>query len=172
MIRPGTLQDVVVYASVLFFLGGSAAGLPAETAQEAEPASHEIAAAREYSADQVARLLLGAPHDPSSDFVLVGEDAGHQLVVNAELTDGRVVDVTRQVQYLAEPAGIVEITSSGWVVPKQEGQATITARLNGEDQAVRGVTVTHMAGPPAVNFPHQIVPIFTKYGCNGVGCHG
>jgi len=34
------------------------------------------------------------------------------------------------------------------------------------------VTVTHAADPASVHFANQIVPIFTKYGCNGGGCHG
>src|SRR4030095_15026750 len=29
-----------------------------------------------------------------------------------------------------------------------------------------------VARPPPINFPNEIVPIFSKYGCNSGGCHG
>jgi hypothetical protein len=34
------------------------------------------------------------------------------------------------------------------------------------------VAVIHFGHDPLVNFPNQIVPIFTKLGCNSGGCHG
>ena len=32
--------------------------------------------------------------------------------------------------------------------------------------------MVHFGNEPPVNFPNQIVPIFTKLGCNSGGCHG
>ena len=34
------------------------------------------------------------------------------------------------------------------------------------------VAVTHIAQDLPINFPNQIVPVFTKQGCNSGGCHG
>src|SRR5207245_9690617 len=34
------------------------------------------------------------------------------------------------------------------------------------------VTIKQFKNFPTVNFPNQIVPIFTKAGCNAGGCHG
>ena len=34
------------------------------------------------------------------------------------------------------------------------------------------MTVDHFVDDPQINFPNQIVPIFTKLGCNSGGCHG
>src|SRR5262245_58226690 len=35
-----------------------------------------------------------------------------------------------------------------------------------------GCTVVSFAADAPVSFRHEIVPIFSKYGCNGGGCHG
>ena len=32
------------------------------------------------------------------------------------------------------------------------------------------VEATHLVEDLPVNFPNQVVPLFTKYGCNGGGC--
>jgi len=38
--------------------------------------------------------------------------------------------------------------------------------------ATLAVKVEEFNHVPSVNFPNQIVPIFTKAGCNAGGCHG
>ena len=52
-----------------------------------------------------------------------------------------------------------------------DGKVTITARLEGKTAATQ-LEVTQFADPPPVNFKNEVVPIFTKLGCNGGGCHG
>src|SRR3954465_695229 len=37
---------------------------------------------------------------------------------------------------------------------------------------VVGAGIARAGEERAINFPNQIVPIFTKYGCNAGGCHG
>ena len=34
------------------------------------------------------------------------------------------------------------------------------------------IDVTHYDEPRSINFAGEVVPVFTKYGCNGGGCHG
>jgi hypothetical protein len=34
------------------------------------------------------------------------------------------------------------------------------------------VIVKNLGTESTLNFPHEVVPVFTKYGCNGGGCHG
>ncbi len=64
------------------------------------------------------------------------------------------------------------VRPSGYVVPQADGSATITARSAEGPAGTIQVTVAHFGNDPLVNFPNQIVPIFTKLGCNSGGCHG
>ena len=32
--------------------------------------------------------------------------------------------------------------------------------------------MTHLVEDLPINFPNQVMPLFTKYSCNGGGCHG
>jgi hypothetical protein len=57
------------------------------------------------------------------------------------------------------------------VTPLKDGDATIKAELNGKTTSVP-MHVEGVANPHPINFKNQIVPIFTKLGCNGGGCHG
>src|SRR5208337_5249997 len=57
------------------------------------------------------------------------------------------------------------------IVPLGNGAAEIRATFGGQT-AVAKVTVTNFGTEPAISFPNQIVPIFTKLGCNSGGCHG
>ncbi len=100
---------------------------------------------------------------------LHGSDARLQLIVSRQVGSD-VLDATRQVTYTVEPA-IAEVDSSGFAKPLSNGSAIIRAQ-HGEAVAEVALTVTGMEKVQTVNFPNQIVPIFTKLGCNGGGCHG
>jgi len=103
---------------------------------------------------------------------LRGKDARQQLLVTAKLDSGAVRDYTRRVRYSVSPAGVVQIDKAGRITPLADGTATVTA--NGEDglTATLGIAVERFAEIKPINFANQIVPIFTKAGCNAGGCHG
>ncbi|MBX7167728.1 MAG: DUF1553 domain-containing protein [Pirellulales bacterium] len=104
--------------------------------------------------------------------LLRGADSRVQLVVSGDCADQRTRDFTGQVQYAVEPAGIVQIDSTGLVLPLADGEAVITASAAGGPTASRAVRVEHFADQLPINFPNQVVPVFTKFGCNSGGCHG
>jgi hypothetical protein len=103
---------------------------------------------------------------------LSGADARQQVLVTAKLEDGRSQDVTRTVAYEIRPSGIVKIDTNGFITPLGDGAAKITAKAAGGIAATLPVTVEKFRTPTPINFPDQIVPIFTKAGCNSGGCHG
>ncbi len=105
-------------------------------------------------------------------FVLIGPDSSQQLLVTGTYSSGPVRDLTRQARYASAPAGIVAIDSSGVVTPLRDGKAEITAEVAGAAPARVGVTVREFADEPRVSFANQVVPVFTKLGCNTGGCHG
>ncbi|MEZ6107212.1 MAG: hypothetical protein R3B96_14105 [Pirellulaceae bacterium] len=112
-----------------------------------------------------------AAGDSSGVLHLAGVDAGGQLVVTGNYDSGQVRDLSRQAAYSTEPVGVVEIDEHGFVRPVSEGTVAITVDVLGQ-QASTTVVVTGILVDPPINFPNQITPIFTKFGCNGGGCHG
>jgi len=103
---------------------------------------------------------------------LRGSDARHQVLLSAKYSDGATRDVTRIAKYEAEPAQVVRVEGSGRLVPLADGKAVISARLENGAETSLQVVVEHFGDPRPINFANQIVPIFTKAGCNGGGCHG
>ncbi len=112
------------------------------------------------------------PNIDGKGVTLRGRDGRQQLYVTGEYSSGQFRDHTRTVQYVAEPAGIVSVDATGFMTPVAEGQAVIRATSSGMVSSGLPVTVTGITQDAAINFPNQIVPIFTKLSCNSGGCHG
>ncbi|MFO1019293.1 MAG: hypothetical protein U0903_01125 [Planctomycetales bacterium] len=92
--------------------------------------------------------------------------------MTGEYASGQLRDLTRQVKYTVEPQGIVAIDETGMATPQTDGHATITAKTADGKTSELKVTVTGVQKELPIDFNNQIVPIFTKLGCNGGGCHG
>jgi hypothetical protein len=104
---------------------------------------------------------------------LRGRDARHQLLVTIADVAGVSFDGTRLATYTVQPAGVVAITDSGYVTPLGPGEATITAAMGDAGASAQlSVVVDAFDDKQPVNFPNQVVPVFTKLSCNGGGCHG
>jgi hypothetical protein len=103
-----------------------------------------------------------------SELVLDSQDARQQLLATWNGTR----DVTREVSWVTEPSGVVRLDGSGRVIPVADGAALITAKTRDGVTASLPVRVVHAGQPAPLHFANQIVPIFTKNGCNGGGCHG
>ncbi|MBI1913335.1 MAG: DUF1549 domain-containing protein [Planctomycetes bacterium] len=101
---------------------------------------------------------------------LRGLDDAQQLVLSAVLNDGRLQDLTPDVRYDAD-AKVVRVTTTGRVVPVGNGTTEVVARYGDKTIKVPVACESCDENLP-INFGNQIVPIFTKLGCNGGGCHG
>ncbi len=106
------------------------------------------------------------------ELFLKGIGARRQIVVSGKYHDGDERDLTRQVKMEAQPAGIVEISKKGWIKPLSDGEAIITIHAPGNLKSSVKVSTSESGKIQRVNFPNEITPLFTKYGCNGGGCHG
>ena len=104
----------------------------------------------------------------ATNLVFNSSDARQQLI--AFTSDDR--DVTHEVAWSAEPEGIVRIDEQGRVTPVSDGIAAIFAKRSDASVAALPVTVGNSSQPTPIHFANQVVPIFTKYGCNAGGCHG
>lgn len=102
--------------------------------------------------------------------LLDGRDARQQLLVTLHDQD-RLQDVTRSAQYeLADPT-IAAVDAAGVVTPNQTGETTIRITLDGLHTTVT-LQVQRGQTPLPLSFARDIVPILTRRGCNGGGCHG
>ena len=105
----------------------------------------------------------------SSDtpITLSGPHSGHQLVLL-----GTARDLTRDATFTSAPEGIVTIDSSGYVRPLRNGTTTVTATWENGSASPRTITVERHGDTIPVSFVNEIVPLFTRHGCNGGSCHG
>jgi hypothetical protein len=104
---------------------------------------------------------------------LVGSDGSVQIVVTgygAGETAG-AQDVTRGASYGTSDAKIVEVSSDGLIRPKGDGETDVVVRV-GEQSAKVRITVVDFANRRPVHFASEVVPVFTKLGCNSGNCHG
>ena len=102
---------------------------------------------------------------------LTGSDDAAQLVVTATLTDGRQVDLTHDVNYAVADGKAATVLATGRVLPRVNGTTEIVATF-GDKSARVPVETRNMGENLPLNFANQVVPVFTKLGCNCGGCHG
>ena len=107
--------------------------------------------------------------------LLRGQDARQQVLVTGKFATGQLRDLTRDVRFSTEPPGLARVDETGVVFPMVNGKTRVTASIAGPDGEISNggeLEVRDVDRVVPVNFPNQIVPIFTKHGCNGGGCHG
>jgi hypothetical protein len=124
------------------------------------------------AAEVVERVTVEGGGGEGQTIRLVGREAHQQLLVTGHLSGGGMRDLTRAVRYSAEPAGVVQISAAGDVRPLHDGNATITATADEQLVAKIAVSVERSNESLPIHFANQIVPVFTKAGCNSGGCHG
>lgn len=153
-----TFLRLVTLITAISFLGTLAA-LAKETAAAKSPG-------------KLKSLHIRGTSDSSATLRIRGADARQQLVVTGEFEQGALRDYTHRAVYQTSPEGIVRVDAKGLVSPVADGNATISVKTEEGLSASLPVTVEHFSSVTPVNFANQIVPIFTKTGCNGGGCHG
>ncbi|HWE01008.1 MAG TPA: DUF1549 and DUF1553 domain-containing protein [Tepidisphaeraceae bacterium] len=130
----------------------------------ADPAPADVGALK--------NITIYAGTEGAAPLRIRGADSRQQVNVTGEYATGAVRDLTRTAKYETSPAGIVQVDDNGLLSPLADGSTTLTVRTKDGHLATLAVTVQQFSSPIAVNFPNQIVPIFTKLGCNSGGCHG
>ena len=159
----------VAFASVVFcaHLFGSvfSVGHAAESAKN-EPTKNEVTS---KPVAPVATIMI--ENGVGKQTLLRGPDARQQVIVTGKLANGDLVDLTGATKYEVTPQGVVSIDETGLVKPLADGKAKIKATADGKTTEME-VAVENFVHQQNINFPNQIVPIFTKFGCNSGGCHG
>ncbi len=152
------LQRTLIPISCLVLLLGSGLAL-ADTKESAIPKN-------------LRSISIETGRSSDGKFGLAGRDSSQQLVVTAKDAKGNEHDVTRIAKYEVSPKDIVRVSQTGEVNGIKEGRATIVANGPGGLVAKTSVSVTNIVEDLPINFANDVVPIFTRYGCNSGGCHG
>jgi WD40 repeat protein len=94
-----------------------------------------------------------------------------RVLIGAQLSDGRVFDVTEQARYANNFSRSFEIARSLEVIARAAGNGTLTAHYRGlhADIPVRVDPVTTNASAPT--FLRDVLPALSKAGCNAGACH-
>lgn len=99
-----------------------------------------------------------------------GDDAA-QLVVTATMNDGKLRDLTNLASYSVKDGKTATVSPSGRVLPRANGTSEIAIAYGSKSTSVP-LIAEHVGENLPLNFTNQVVPIFTKLGCNSGGCHG
>lgn len=91
-------------------------------------------------------------------------DYGYQLLATDRENAGATI------QWDVEPGGVVTVDRSGYLRAIRAGKATVRARLGDEVVSIPAI-VSDPADRPW-DFATDIVPVFTRAGCNTGACHG
>ena len=126
-----------------------------------------------------AEVAADATADPKADVELrvlpetvsLATDRDRQrVIVQAVRADGITRDVSGQAEWtLADPQLVVR--EDDMLRPAADGQTTLTVRYGRFSKEVP-VTVTKATEPRDLRFKLDVVPIFSKAGCNSGSCHG
>jgi hypothetical protein len=117
-------------------------------------------------------LVIETGRSTTNGITLAGRDAGQQLIVTGRYSSGQLRDLTRQVKYEATPAAVVGVDATGFLTAQQEGESIVRVQEPGGQTASLTVRVTSIVRDVPVNFANEVVPVFTRLGCNAGGCHG
>jgi hypothetical protein len=102
---------------------------------------------------------------------LAGADDAAQLIVTATLNDGRLADLTSDSTYAVTDGKSAVVLGGGRIVPRANGTSEVVVNFGAQSVRVP-LAVKNMGENLPLNFTNQVVPVFTKLGCNSGGCHG
>ncbi len=118
----------------------------------------------------VAESEVAALEVTPSEIALDGQHAYAQLLVNARLKSGDLVDVTR-IATFAAPEGVAGVDALGSVRGTANGAGTLGITYGGGKAEVP-VSVVGMEGVFVPDYVRDVMPVISRLGCNQGTCHG
>jgi hypothetical protein len=102
---------------------------------------------------------------------LRGPLAAWSLLVDGETADDHLLDLTRAAHFESADPKVAVVTEAGRVRGAADGSTTVRVTAAGRTLTVP-VTVAGAGEPRRFNFENDIIPLFSRFGCNASGCHG
>ena len=119
--------------------------------------------------------LLFLPGQPSLQIqpgavTLSGPQATQRLLVHRLEKGGVVADVTERAEFFSSNPKVA-IVDEGVVKAVGDGEASISANHDDMSATIK-IKVEKTRAPATISFVNQVIPLFTKLGCNSGACHG
>jgi hypothetical protein len=163
---PRLVRLVAGVALAALLSAGGPAALEREAAAAAPEETPPFADLAPRAAGETARLVV-----VPAEAALRGGESSLQLVVTGVDAAGGVRDLTLEASYAVDDPALALVQPGGLVTPLADGATRILVRAAGQEAAV-AVAVSHTGIDLPLNFANDIIPIFSKSGCNAGGCHG
>lgn len=103
--------------------------------------------------------------------ITLADPRGMQRILVSGKLGNQLVDVTDLVKLRPLDEKIVTVNERLEAVPLADGQTAIVAEVS-ELSAQAPVKVANYSVGRPINFPNEVVPVFSKLTCNSGGCHG
>lgn len=101
---------------------------------------------------------------------LNGHNRQQHLLVTGRSADGRLIDLTHDCELTIDKPAVARVADSA-VVGIADGTAELRVRVGSLETRV-AVRTQELASSAAIHFANDVVPLFSKLGCNSAGCHG
>ena len=102
---------------------------------------------------------------------LRGKGAASRLIVTGLYANGGARDLSAKARVSIADASIATVGEDGRVRPVSDGETVLRVSFEGRS-AETAVVIRDSGVELPINFANDIVPIFSKFGCNAGGCHG
>jgi hypothetical protein len=93
----------------------------------------------------------------------------HSVLVSAVTSEGQAIDLTGSANFASADEKIATVDSFGWVKAVASGKTTIAIKVVGKSATL---PVTVEMKPTPISFRHDMMPVFSRGGCNSGACHG
>ncbi len=131
----------------------------------AEPASSAAATTAEPAANPLVELVV-AP--PNVNLQTLRDE--QSLIAQAVYANGVTRDVTSECSWSLASGDVVE-QRDNVLYPKKDGETNLTVSFEGQSVTVP-VVVREATTDVPISFKNDVMPVFTKAGCNSGSCHG
>jgi hypothetical protein len=117
------------------------------------------------------RIVAGELKFLPADVTLTGPHASQRLLVLAEENGKTIGDRTPQAKFSSSNSAVATVDAAGVVRAAGDGEATITADVNGQRTTVKAI-IRDAKKPFTWSFRNHVIPLMTRAGCNSGACHG
>jgi hypothetical protein len=101
---------------------------------------------------------------------LASANARQEIVVQATYADGVTRDVTTRAKLVLANPQLARLAGAV-VAPVSDGQTELRISYSGHSLLIP-VSISAAKSESAISFKRDVMPVFTKAGCNTGGCHG
>lgn len=104
--------------------------------------------------------------------VLHGKNARLQLILTGTYSSGQQHDLTHEATYVASNPKVITVAEDGFVSPLSDGASKVTALMYDDISTTVSLRTERCEEDIPIHFVNEVVPVFTRLGCNAGGCHG